>query len=160
MEQFIIEGGIPLKGEITPAGNKNAALPLMAACLLTDEPVILRNVPDILDVQTMRSLFESMGVTITDLEPHVVQIDAKNSCAANLDLISPAASAASILLAGPHGCARRKFSHLPPPGGCDRPRRVDTHLLRGSKNSAPRCSMTVYFIFKSNGFDRRRQPVG
>ena len=47
MEEFIIEGGIPLSGEITPSGNKNAALPLLAACLLTDEPVVLRNVPQI-----------------------------------------------------------------------------------------------------------------
>ena len=47
MEKFIIEGGIPLHGEVTPAGNKNAALPLLAACVMTDEPVILHNVPEI-----------------------------------------------------------------------------------------------------------------
>ncbi|RPJ39440.1 MAG: UDP-N-acetylglucosamine 1-carboxyvinyltransferase, partial [Chloroflexi bacterium] len=48
MEKFVIEGGCPLHGEVTPSGNKNAALPLLAACLMTEEPVILRNVPDIL----------------------------------------------------------------------------------------------------------------
>ena len=64
MEKFLIEGGIPLQGEVTPAGNKNAALPLLAACLLTDEPVILRNVPAIADVLNMRRLLESLGVAI------------------------------------------------------------------------------------------------
>ena len=59
MEKFIIQGGIPLSGEVTPAGNKNAALPLLAACLLTNEPVILHNVPEIRDVRDMRALLES-----------------------------------------------------------------------------------------------------
>ena len=61
MDKFIIEGGIPLQGEITPAGNKNAALPLLAACLLTEEPVILHNLPDIRDVQAMRALLDEAG---------------------------------------------------------------------------------------------------
>jgi UDP-N-acetylglucosamine 1-carboxyvinyltransferase len=61
MDKFIIEGGVPLNGEVTPAGNKNAALPLVAACLLTEEPVILRNVPRIQDVLVMRELIESLG---------------------------------------------------------------------------------------------------
>ena len=64
MEQFIIQGGKPLSGEITPSGNKNSTLPLLAACLLTDEPVILHNVPDIRDVNTMRALLESLGVQL------------------------------------------------------------------------------------------------
>ncbi len=59
MEEFIIEGGVPLRGEVLPAGNKNAALPLLAACLLTPEPVVLRNVPRIRDVLDMRLLIES-----------------------------------------------------------------------------------------------------
>ena len=61
MEQFVIEGGHPLKGEIKASGNKNAALPLLAACLMTEEPVILHNVPNIRDVRTMRKLLESLG---------------------------------------------------------------------------------------------------
>ena len=63
MEKFVIEGGVPLGGTITPAGNKNAALPILAACLLTDERVILRNVPQIRDVEVMLELLESLGVT-------------------------------------------------------------------------------------------------
>ena len=54
MEKFVIEGGVPLRGDVTPAGNKNAALPLLAACMLTDEPVVLRNIPHIQDVVVMR----------------------------------------------------------------------------------------------------------
>ena len=74
MEKFLIEGGFPLSGEITPSGNKNAALPLLAACLLTDEPIILHNVPLIQDVQVMRCLVESLGVSILDLDPHTWQV--------------------------------------------------------------------------------------
>ena len=61
MEKLIIQGGYPLNGEITPSGNKNAALPLLAACLLTDEPVILHNVPNIRDVHDMIALLQSLG---------------------------------------------------------------------------------------------------
>ncbi|HRQ33027.1 MAG TPA: UDP-N-acetylglucosamine 1-carboxyvinyltransferase, partial [Anaerolineales bacterium] len=64
MTKFVIEGGVPLKGEVTPAGNKNAALPLLAACLLTDKAVTLRNVPQIQDVRVMRSLLESAGARV------------------------------------------------------------------------------------------------
>ena len=62
MEKFIIEGGIPLNGEVIPSGNKNSVLPLLAACVLTDQPIILNNVPEILDVQAMISLLQSLGV--------------------------------------------------------------------------------------------------
>ena len=67
MESFSIEGGIPLRGEVTPSGNKNAALPLLCAAILTDEPVILHNVPMIRDVIHMRRLIESLGVTFEEL---------------------------------------------------------------------------------------------
>ena len=68
MEKFVIEGGAPLNGEVTPAGNKNAALPLLAASLLTTEPVTLRNIPQIQDTHVMRKLLESLGVQIEDLD--------------------------------------------------------------------------------------------
>ena len=73
MEEFVIEGGVPLRGEVTPAGNKNAALPLLAACMLTDEPVVLHKVPQIRDVLDMRELITSMGVLIEDLEQQHVE---------------------------------------------------------------------------------------
>jgi len=129
VEKFVIEGGIPLHGEVTPSGNKNAALPLLAACLLTEDPVILRNVPDIRDVQTMRSLIESLGVEITDLDSHTWQVVAKQVRPADLDPDFCRKIRASILLAGPMTARSGEF-HLPPPGGdVIGRRRVDTHLL-------------------------------
>jgi len=129
MEQFIIHGGVPLKGEVAPAGNKNAALPLLAACLLTDEPVILHNVPEIKDAHTMRALLESLGVEIITLEPNTWQIQAREVHPTDLDPELCRKIRASILLAGPMS-ARSGELHLPPPGGdAIGRRRVDTHLL-------------------------------
>lgn len=129
MEKFIIEGGIPLHGEVTPSGNKNAALPLLAACLMTDEPVILHNVPEIVDVQTMRALLESLGVSITTIGKNIWRVQASEVKPANLDPDLTRKIRASFLLAGPM-TARSGELHLPPPGGdVIGRRRVDTHLL-------------------------------
>jgi UDP-N-acetylglucosamine 1-carboxyvinyltransferase len=129
MEQFIIQGGKPLSGEITPSGNKNSTLPLLAACLLTDEPVILHNVPDIRDVNTMRALLESLGVSVTDIGNHSWKIHAQTVRPADLDPDICRKIRASILLAGPM-VARSGELHLPPPGGdVIGRRRVDTHLI-------------------------------
>lgn len=129
MESFSIEGGIPLRGEVTPSGNKNAALPLLAAAILTDEPVILRNIPMIRDVLAMRKLIESLGVTFEELDEHTWKIQAKNVEAAKLDPNLCRRVRASILLAGPM-CARCGGLLLPPPGGdVIGRRRVDTHIL-------------------------------
>ncbi len=129
MEKFIIEGGVPLHGEITPGGNKNAALPLLAACLLTDEPVILHNVPAIGDVRAMQALLESLGVDLTPLNGNSYQIQAKQVRPADLDPDLCRKIRASILLAGPM-TARTGELRLPPPGGdVIGRRRLDTHLL-------------------------------
>lgn len=150
MEKFIIEGGIPLKGEMTPSGNKNAALPLLAACLLTAEPVIMKNVPNILDVQTMRALLESLGVEITDLDAHTWRIHAKVVRPANLDPDLTRKIRASILLAGPM-TARSGELRLPPPGGdVIGRRRVDTHILALSKLGA-KVTYDRYFHFSAKG---------
>ncbi len=85
MDQFIIEGGSPLRGEVRPSGNKNAALPLLAACLLTKEPVVLRNVPRIRDVLDMRELIASLGVQIEELEPSTWRVQAADVRPAELD---------------------------------------------------------------------------
>jgi UDP-N-acetylglucosamine 1-carboxyvinyltransferase len=136
MEKFIIEGGIPLKGEVTPSGNKNAALPLLAACLMTEEPVILHNVPDIRDVNTMRALLESLGVEITNLNQHSWKIQSREVRPADLDPELCRKIRASILLAGPM-LARSGEMRLPPPGGdVIGRRRVDTHLLALKKLGA------------------------
>jgi UDP-N-acetylglucosamine 1-carboxyvinyltransferase len=99
MDKLIIQGGIPLNGEITPSGNKNAALPLLAACLLTDEPVILHNVPNIRDVQDMVALLQSLGVVAEKLENHTWKIQASNLCCAELQPDLCRRIRASILLA-------------------------------------------------------------
>ncbi len=129
VEKFIIEGGNPLNGEVTPSGNKNSALPILAATLLTNEPVILHNLPNIRDVRDMCQLVESLGVKIEDLGGNSWRITAENVRPADLDPDLCARIRASILLAGPL-LARSCEVHLPPPGGdVIGRRRLDTHLL-------------------------------
>ncbi len=129
MPTFIIEGGAKLEGTVTPSGNKNAALPLLTACILTDEPVILHNMPEIGDIQTMRRLLESLGVSIKSIAPNSWEVHAADVRTADLDPDLCRKIRASILLAGPMlgrvGCV-----DLPPPGGdVIGRRRIDTHLL-------------------------------
>ncbi|MBL8064033.1 MAG: UDP-N-acetylglucosamine 1-carboxyvinyltransferase [Anaerolineales bacterium] len=129
MEEFVIEGGVPLQGEVTPSGNKNAALPLLAACLLTDEPVVLRNVPKIRDVLAMRKLIESLGTVVEELDDHTWHLTTKELTASHLDPDLCRRIRASILIAGPV-LARAGGLRLPPPGGdVIGRRRVDTHIL-------------------------------
>lgn len=150
MEKFVIEGGIPLSGSVTPAGNKNAALPLLAACLLTDEPVILHNVPDIQDVQNMRKLIMSLGVQFEQINPNTWKIQAKSVRPADLDPDMCRKIRASILLAGPM-VARVGELTLPPPGGdVIGRRRVDTHML-ALKNLGAKIKYGRSFEFHANG---------
>lgn len=129
MEKFVIEGGIPLHGEATPSGNKNAALPILAACLLTDEPVTLHNVPQIKDVHDMRALLESLGVQVETLNGASWRLTAREISAADLDPDMCRRIRASILLAGPM-IARTGGLQIPPPGGdVIGRRRIDTHIL-------------------------------
>lgn len=129
MDELIIQGGHPLSGEVTPSGNKNAALPLLAACLLTDEPVTLHNVPDIRDVEDMIALLQSLGVLAEKADNHTWKVHAKDLCPADLSPDLCRRIRASILLAGPM-VARTGDLRLPPPGGdVIGRRRVDTHIL-------------------------------
>ncbi len=129
MEEFIIEGGQPLFGEVTPSGNKNAALPLLAACLLTEEPVVLRNIPQIRDVLAMRKLIESLGSKIEELDDSTWRITTKELAASHLDPELCRRIRASILIAGPV-LARAGGIRLPPPGGdVIGRRRLDTHIF-------------------------------
>ncbi len=129
MEKLIIEGKHPLMGEMIPSGNKNAALPLLAACLLTDQPVIMHNVPGIRDVKTMRALLESLGVAIETIAPHSWRLHAKNLNPETLDLAQMKQIRASILLAGPVTARLGQLSIAPPGGDVIGRRRVDTHIL-------------------------------
>ncbi len=129
MEEFIIEGGIPLRGTVTPSGNKNAALPLLAACLLTEEPVLLHNIPQIRDVSVMRNLIESLGAQVQEVNANSWRITTRNLVASHLDPDLCRRIRASILVAGPV-LARAGGLRLPPPGGdVIGRRRLDTHIL-------------------------------
>jgi UDP-N-acetylglucosamine 1-carboxyvinyltransferase len=129
MEKFVIEGGVPLSGTIVPAGNKNGALPILAACLLTDDEVILRNVPRISDVEAMTLLLEGLGARVQWLGPGEVAIDASTVGEDHeVDRGLAERIRASFLLAGPL-LARFGRAHMPPPGGdVIGRRRLDPHL--------------------------------
>src|ERR687897_573481 len=128
MEKFVIQGGSPLSGEIMPAGNKNAALPILAACLLTEEELVLRNVPRIRDTETQLALLERIGVKVGWSGDNEVRLhaDAVAETAVDEDLAS--LIRASFLVAGPL-LARFGEVTMPPPGGdfIGR-RRLDPHL--------------------------------
>ena len=127
-QSFVIEGGYPIGGTLRPSGNKNAALPLLAACLLTDKEVILGNVPDIVDVRVMLELLQELGATVKKLGHSKWSIRASA-----LKTDDPPARLcqrirASMLLAGPL-LSRRGHVNLPPPGGdAIGRRRLDTHV--------------------------------
>lgn len=128
MESFIIEGGQRLSGTITPAGNKNAALPLIAATLLTDHAVTLHNVPQIGDVAHKIALIEKLGADVTDQGDHSWTISARDVGDTQPDVAIARKIRTSILLAGPL-LARRGFVTLPRPGGdLIGRRRLDTHF--------------------------------
>src|SRR5512132_2744897 len=86
MERFVVEGGRRLQGSIRPGGNKNAALPILAACLLTDDPIVLRNLPDIQDVRVMLQIIEGLGGSVERLETNVVRIQVKGECSSDPDI--------------------------------------------------------------------------
>ena len=127
-QSFVIEGGRQLHGSIRATGNKNAALPIVAACLLTDEPVVLSNVPIILDVATMIELVKDVGVSVEDRGGGEIVIHAERIEKTELDEELCARIRASVLLAGPL-LARAGEATVPPPGGdVIGRRRLDVHI--------------------------------
>ena len=129
MPTFLVTGGRELSGRVRPAGNKNAALPALAATLMSTEPVTLRNVPRIRDVHTLLEIMESLGATATWTAPGTVVVDAGNVNPGELDPALSERIRASILLAGPL-LARFGSLSLPPPGGdVIGRRRLDSHVL-------------------------------
>ena len=128
MEQFIIEGGIPLSGTVVPSGNKNAALPILAATLLTDKPVTLHNLPNIGDVRTMVALLQDLGALAEWHGDNSVTIQASELCSSCPDPNLFSEIRGSLTLLGPM-LARMGQITLSLPGG-DRigRRRIDTHL--------------------------------
>jgi UDP-N-acetylglucosamine 1-carboxyvinyltransferase len=127
-EKFVIQGGYPLSGEITASGNKNAALPVLAACLLTEEEVVVQNVPRIRDTAAQLRLLELLGVKVEWLEEHTIRLQADAVTDTRVDEDAAKRIRASFLLAGPL-LARFGEAHMPPPGGDSiGRRRLDPHL--------------------------------
>jgi UDP-N-acetylglucosamine 1-carboxyvinyltransferase len=127
--RYLVRGGRPLSGTVRPAGNKNAALPAIAATLLADGPVELGNIPRIRDVEAMLALLVDLGAKVEWTGPNSVRIDARGAQSRPLNAELCARIRASILLAGPL-LARFGAVMLPPPGGdVIGRRRVDTHFL-------------------------------
>ena len=124
----MIEGGVPLSGTVVPAGNKNAALPLLACALLTEEQVTLHNVPRIRDTEALLDLLADLGVTVERPAPNTVVLCAANVHKTDVDSDLAERIRASFLAAGPL-LARFGKATMPPPGGdVIGRRRLDPHL--------------------------------
>src|SRR3954451_15603266 len=127
-ESFVIEGRSALSGRIRANGNKNGALPILAACLLSTEPVRLSNVPRIRDVETMIELLRDVGAEVEWEGPNEVRVDARDLAKYEVDEALSRRIRASFLLAGPL-LTRLGEAILPPPGGdVIGRRRLDTHI--------------------------------
>ena len=127
--QFVVQGGHRLSGTIQPSGNKNAALPIIAAALLTEHPVVLQNVPRIRDVETLVELVKSLDVDVKWADRNTLHIHAKTVNAARLDPALCRRIRASILLAAPLLVRCGKIELAPPGGDVIGRRRLDTHFL-------------------------------
>ena len=151
MEQFVIEGGHTLSGAVTPAGNKNAAQAVLAATLLTEEEVILKNVPDIGDIACLVEILRDLGVDVRETGSHELTIRARdlNKTALRTDLCRKVRG--GFMLSGPL-LARYGRATVPRPGG-DKigRRRVDTHLIALSALGARVQTNHIYEMCAPNG---------
>jgi len=129
LEQLIIEGGRPLRGTVVPSGNKNAAMPLLAASLLTDEVLTLRNVPNIGDVRTVIELMADLGVEIVEQGDNYVSVQARHTRKTSPDGELFSEARGSVTLLGPMLARLGRVELLLPGGDRIGRRRLDTHLL-------------------------------
>ena len=129
MHEYIIQGGFPVNGTIKASGNKNAALPCIAAAILSEEPIILKNIPEIEDVFVMLQVFEALGGHYEKIEKNVFKLQIEKVKTSKIPEDLATKIRASILFAGPL-LARTGKAVLPPPGGdVIGRRRLDTHFL-------------------------------
>ncbi|MBR0032273.1 MAG: UDP-N-acetylglucosamine 1-carboxyvinyltransferase [Treponema sp.] len=149
MYKYKIEGGIPMRGTIAASGNKNAALPCIAAAVLTEESVILRNIPNIEDTNVMLLILQALGALVEKIGEHDWKITATNIAASDIPAELSKKIRASILFAGPL-LARTGKAVMPPPGGdVIGRRRVDTHFLALQELGA-RVNVDGPFMFSAN----------
>lgn len=129
MDELVIEGRAPLRGSLTPSGNKNAAFPLLAAALLTDQPVTLRNVPDISDVRTMLQAVESLGVEVARRDRHTVTLHARAVRSTEPDPALVRRVRGALVLMGPLLARERRVRFGASGGDQIGRRRIDSHVL-------------------------------
>ena len=153
MNSFVIEGGHKLNGQITPGGNKNAALPMIAAALLTDEEIIFENMPDILDVKTMLSIAESLGAEI-GLNGSTLKIRCQNINNFNIPKQFCSAVRASILFIAPLLFRLGKAKGYPPGGDIIGRRRLDAHFY-GLRTLGAKIDETNFVFSATGGFVAR-----
>jgi UDP-N-acetylglucosamine 1-carboxyvinyltransferase len=127
-ESFVIEGGRPLHGRVTAAGNKNGVLPILAACVMTSEPVVLHNVPRIRDVDTMLALIADLGADVEWIGPNDLRLHAADIRKTELDRELCSQMRASFLLAGPLLVRAGSAIVAPPGGDVIGRRRLDPHI--------------------------------
>jgi len=146
MDKYVIEGSYPLKGKIRASGNKNAALPCIAAALLTDDEVILENIPEIEDVSVMFRILKHLGSKVTWLGTNKYSIKTTDIKKAEIPAAEAKAVRASILFAGPL-LAKTGSVIFPPPGGdVIGHRRLDTHFLAFTELGARVSADGVYKV--------------
>ena len=155
MESFVIEGGRPLSGRVSAAGNKNGALPILAATVMASEPVVLSNVPRIRDVETMLALLADIGADVDWIGPNEVRVDSGNANKFELDPELCSRIRASFLLAGPL-LARFGRASVPPPGGdVIGRRRLDPHVHALAELGVD-VELNGRFDMRTNGLQGRR----
>ncbi len=149
MVEYHIEGGIPIKGTITPGGNKNAALPCIAATLLSDEPVILHNIPNIHDTLVMLDIAKAVGASVEKIDNNSWKVHAQNIQTTEIPRDLSKKIRASILFAGSIVARCGKVSMYPPGGDVIGRRRLDTHFLALTELGA-RIEADGNFTFTAN----------
>ena len=149
MHEYVIEGGYPISGTITASGNKNAALPCLAATLLTSEPVILKNIPEIQDTNVMIQILESLGAKVKKLSKNNWEITNAEIKSSELPKELTKKVRGSIVFAGPLLARTGKCEMMPPGGDVIGRRRVDTHFLALEQLGA-NIAVNGHFSFTAN----------
>lgn len=149
MHEYVIEGGYPIQGTVTASGNKNAALPCLTAALLTEEPVILHNIPEIQDTNVMIEILKALGASVEKLSKNNWKIECKNIKTSELPREMTKKVRGSIVFAGPLLARTGKCEMMPPGGDVIGRRRVDTHFLALEQLGA-NISVNGHFDFTAN----------